>query len=500
MNILLSLLSGVLLTFSFPSFDLYPLAWFALVPLLYALYSSDIKRALLYGLITGLCFNLTAFHWFLSPFLLQYSNLPWYISIIVYIIVGLYLALYYSAFAGLVIALRDRLNIPIHGSAPFVFLTLEFMRAKTLTGFPWELFGYSQYKFIPMIQIADITGVYGISFLLLFSNSTMTLFLKERLRFIHPVRRAFSLFLIMLFICLGYGYLRLNNPETGGERLRISLIQGNVPIEEKLSRDLRVQKSIIDRYGRMTTEVIKERPDLIVWPETAMPFIFGRHKESSESLLDFQKRLGIPLLTGIISFEDGSYSNSAIYIKDGRVEGLYSKIKLVPFGEYNPLGGTSKLIENFDYKQGKSLSVFDLKGNGISVLICYEIIFPELARSLVLSGARILLAISNDAWFGDTSAPYQHFSMAVFRAIENRTHLLRAANTGVTGIIDSNGRIVKTAETFVTDAVTADIRTGSTLSLYSRYGDIFTYLMISLSVLKIFYNCVKKEQVDEFSP
>jgi len=492
MNIFLSLISGILLTLSFPEYDLYPLAWISLTPLLYCLHDASARRAFLYGLITGLCFNLTAFHWFFSHFLIRYSLLPWYGSLGVYLILALYLSLYYSFFAGLVVVSKSRFQIPLYLSAPFLFVALEFLRSKAFTGFPWELLGYSQYKFIPLIQIADITGVYGISFLIISFNSILATILRERFRFNTSLKAATLGFFVIILLTISYGYLRLHTTNPGVEGIRVSLIQGNIKMEEKLSKDLNIQKSIIDRYGRMTVEALKDRPDIIVWPETAMPFIYGLHKESTKSLLEFQKRIGVALLTGIISSDHGRVSNSVIYIAGGRVIGQYKKMKLVPFGEYDPFNGAGKLIENLDYDKGRSFTVFDHRGRLFSVMICYEIIFPELARNFVMSGARLLIAVSNDAWFGDSSAPYQHFSMAVFRAIENRVPLARVANTGVSGVIDSNGRIRVLSDTFIRTVITEEIKTDYRTSLYSRYGDLFSYLVLVSILLKLFHSLYRK--------
>lgn len=491
MRFLLSAVSGILLTLCFPKYDLYWMAWLALVPLLYCIISVSWKGALLYGFIAGLVFNLSAFYWFFSDFLMTYSRFSIYASFIIYLSLGIYLSLYYGTFAAAVNVFSNRLHLPLYITAPPIFVFLEYIRAKAFTGFPWELLGYSQYNFLPLIQIADITGVYGVSFLLILVNAMATMLLREGFRFSQEIKVAVFTTSAIVVLTLIYGSVRLDSGNKDGRTIRVSLIQGNISIEEKMSKDLRIAQGIIDKYGKETYRALSQNPDIIVWPETAMPFIYGLNKESSVSLLNFQKRAGVPILAGIISSAKTSspeqaYSNSAMLIKDGNLGGIYNKIKLVPFGEYVPFGlNLGKLVENFDYRPGDSYTVLDLEGLKFSVLICYEIIFPELSRNFVAHGAKALFAISNDAWFGNTSAPYQHFSMAVFRAVENRVPLVRVANSGVSGFIDEYGRLIKMGGIFSQGIYTGEVVSGEGKTFYNRYGDVFVYANISYIILII---------------
>lgn len=487
-NIILSTASGIMLVLSFPRFDLYWVAWFALVPLLYCILDVSWKRAFLLGFITGLTFNLTAFHWSFSDFLKMYANVPLYVSFIIYLVLGLYLAFYYGVFSLAVNRLSNRLNFPVYLSAPFIFVFLEYIRANVFTGFPWELLGYSQYKFLPLIQIADITGVYGVSFIVILFNSTAAEALKRYTTEKKKVPLKPVLFALVITIpCLIYGFLRLNQHEKETRYIRISLIQANISQTDKMSNEVKVAQSIIDTYGKLTYRALDNSPDLIIWPETAMPFIFGLNKKPSEGLLEFQKKTGKPLLAGLTVLKDNEkriFSNGAVLIKDGVISGIYDKMKLVPFGEFVPFGlKTKKIIENFDYMEGQDYTVMDVNGIRFSPLICYEIIFPTLARNFVSMGAELLIAISNDAWFGKTSAPYQHFSMAVFRAVENRVPIARAANSGVSGFIDEKGRILKQSDIFKDESLTEIVTVSRHNSFYTQHGDMFVYICIGLSCI-----------------
>jgi apolipoprotein N-acyltransferase len=233
---------------------------------------------------------------------------------------------------------------------------------------------------------------------------------------------------------------------------------------------------------------------LIVWPETAVPFFFGSEKKYTEDLIDFERRLNSYLLFGSVLVKgktDRKYllSNSAVLLdKSGRVSYVYDKIHMVPFGEYVPLHKILFFINKMvvgigDYTPGDQYIRAVTPFGQFATLICYEIIFPGLVRKFYANGGDFMVTITNDAWFGRTTGPYQHFSMAVFRAVENRKPVIRAANTGVSGFIDSSGRIISRTGIFQRLVLTQNVRTDTTRSFYSKYGDLFTYVWIIFSVV-----------------
>lgn len=497
-RIILSVVSGILLALSFPKYDLYLIAWVAIVPLLYCITDVTLKQSCIYGFICGFIFSNFAFSWFFSDFLLEYSRVPLYTNFLTYLALSIYFAAYFGVFTAIINILSRTMKLAAYLLSPFIFVLLEYIRANAFTGLPWELLGHSQYRFLQIIQIADITGVYGVSFLLVLSNAAIVLLLKEHTRSTALVKTTVIASCALIVLAVVYGSVKMGAGSRDAKLFRVSLIQGNTTMEEKLSNDAKIAQGIIDAYGRMTTQALSQNPDIVVWPETSMPFIFGMHKETTESLLNFQKRTGVPLLMGIIrstgtSSQQKRYLNSALLIANGELQAAYNKVKLVPFAEYVPgRVKIGKLIDNYNYESGNAYTVFELGNMKFSSLICYEIIFPEISRNLVAQGAMALFAISNDAWFGDTSAPYQHFSMAVFRAVENRVPLVRVANTGVSGFIDRCGRITETGSIFRKEILTGDISPGNGDSFYTRYGDFFITLCgiasMMLIVLLKYYN------------
>jgi apolipoprotein N-acyltransferase len=249
-------------------------------------------------------------------------------------------------------------------------------------------------------------------------------------------------------------------------------------------------------YERLSLKVAEQHPDLIIWPETATPFFFQQAREYQPMVLDIPNKTNAFLLFGSPSFkvERGKmnhYNSAYLASPSKEIIGKYDKIHLVPYGEYVPLGEILSLgslgegIGNF--KSGKVIYNFSIPQGKFGVLICFEIIFPDLCRRFVKSGADFLVTITNDAWFGRTSAPHQHFTMAVFRAVENRVFIARAANTGITGFIDPRGKIVKKGEIFTEEAMSETIRLSKRKTFYTLYGDVFAWVCSGLSLLYLGY-------------
>jgi apolipoprotein N-acyltransferase len=239
--------------------------------------------------------------------------------------------------------------------------------------------------------------------------------------------------------------------------------------------------------------VAEEKPDLIIWPETATPFFFQDAKKYQPLILDIPKKIHTFLLFGTPSYtiHQGkvNHHNSAYLVSpSGELIGKYDKIHLVPFGEYVPMQDLLFFIGSLgegigDFKPGKEIFNFALPQGKFGVLICFEIIFPDLCRKFVKRGANFLVTITNDAWFGRTSAPYQHFSMAAFRAVENRVFVARAANTGITGFIDPTGKILKEGRIFTEEAMSGTVRLSSQKTFYTLYGDVFAWICSACSIL-----------------
>jgi len=503
LNPLSPFLSGIMLVLIFPRFDLGFLAWISLVPLLLSLsITSEPRVAFRSGIITGLIYFLGTLYWVVNP-IYYYGHLPSYLSILILLGMVMTLSLYIGLFALSFHLISKRIPIPLSLLAPPLWTSIELARTYLLSGFPWSGLGYSQYRFLPVIQIADITGVYGISFLVVAVNGAIAdLFIYRTLK--RPSILLGPAISITLFIvALAYGFSTLKTHHLGNE-LRIGLIQGN--IEQDRKWDTKYQREVFDIYLRLTKEALEEGPDIIVWPEASTPFYFGRDRIYTEELINFVRDNRLYLLFGsprVKSFEGGRYylANSAYLLSPGGdVSGIYDKIHLVPFGEYVPLKRVlffiDKLVEGIgDFSSGNRYEVFKIPEGRFGTLICYEIIFPGLVRKFVKRGAEFIVTITNDAWFGRTSAPYQHFSMAVLRAVENRVPIARAANTGISGFIDANGNILKMSGIFHEGMYTGDIRLSTRKTFYTRHGDIFAYICLGFTLLLSLLARIRSEKI-----
>lgn len=501
-DIALALLSGILLVLGFPPFDFYPLAYVAIIPLLMSLLEKNIKASFLLGTITGFVYFTGTIYWVFNS-MYFYGNISVVLSLFLLIALCLYLGIYIGIFSVFFSFLSKRSRSPALLLVPVIWVTLEFLRSYALTGFPWSALGYSQYKFLTLIQVADITGIYGISFIVAALNGAVfdvVAYWPKRLSRMPlfdrwPMTVGLSILALSFALSMFYGIWRLNVEEKG-QKIRASVIQGNFEQEKKW--DINFRRKIINTYKRLAVKASIESPDFIVWPESAVPFVFGNDEAFTTEIIEFQKTLSSYLLFGsmkVKDIKDYGLSNSVILMSpDADVLSVYDKIHLVPFGEYVPFRRFFPFIKKLvvgigDFKAGEEYTVMDIPPARISSPICFEIIFPGLVRKFVNKGANLIVTVTNDAWFGRSSAPYQHFSMAVFRAVENRVPVLRAANTGISGFIDAKGRIKRKSDIFIEAVLTEDIIISSfKKSFYSKYGDIFAFLCIITFVLLIANN------------
>ncbi len=492
----LAALSGLLLAAIFPNLNFHLLAWIALVPLLLALKGQTVKNGFRLGGIAGLVFFAGTVHWVTNS-VYFYGGVPLIPALLITLLLCAYLALYPAVFGAAVVHLKRHRPAVLFIAAPAVWTSLELARTYVFSGFPWALLGYSQYPVLPLIQIADITAVYGISFLIVFVNAALAEFIVDRKKTAGIISAA-----LVIVLVLGYGFMRLAKPETRGS-ITISVIQGNIEQDKKW--DPAYQSQTIDVYKKLTREALKQHPDLVIWPETSTPFYFTANnpadRELTAELMEFVKNNNVPLLFGSPTYEIRQprsiiLRNSAFLLSQkGEIAAKYDKLHLVPFGEYVPLKSIFFFVEKMvqaigDFASGNDYTVMTVRDGGaapvkVSTVICYEIIFPDLVRKFVDRGAGIMTTITNDAWFGKTAAPYQHFSMAVFRAVENRVPVARAANTGVSGFIDAKGHILAASGIFTEAYVTHALTPGASRTFYTRFGDVFSYLCVLFSVVML---------------
>lgn len=496
---LLCFLSSLFIILAFPRMDFWILAWVSLIPLFFALDGKSYRSAFGTAYLCGLMVFTGTLYWFVHVTLFGLTLLM------------LYLALYYGAFGMLYIFFSRRTLAQQLLLLPSCWVALEFARAYLFSGFGWVSLGYSQYKNLWLIQIADTAGMYGISFLIVLVNIWLKKIIEEKLsgkKFgaCQPLRHCGIVIAGVLVCVLVYGVYRINQPsEARGPSVKIALVQGNIP--QAMKWDESLWPMIMEKYWELTEAAAVSKPDLILWPETAFPGFLWEKPLQFEELKHNVARLQIPLLVGAVTKQDKVYYNSAILIsREGEAAQQYDKLHLVPFGEYVPLRGYLPILTDIvpidDFTAGKEYTLFSAdintpRGQGgkrFSVLICFEDAIADIARAFTRRGADFLVNITNDAWFMDTKAPFMHVQASVFRAVENRRPLVRSANTGLSCFVDRYGHIQDCIEdergkkTFISGSRVGVLQLASDQekTFYTKFGDFFTYLCFGCILWGIF--------------
>ena len=496
--------SGLMLFLSFPPAGLYPLAWVAAVPVLW-LAAREPKKSLLPGYVAGAVFFLAGLEWIRHA------------TIAGAVLLGLFLGLYVAAFVFAAGLLRARLRVPFAIAAPVVWVALETVRSNFMTGFPYLLLGHSQISILPLMQIIDITGVYGVSFIVMSANGLLAEILLARTaagprRILYPVVSA-AIVAVCVAGSLVYGHNRLATLQTrtGPD---VCLVQANIPQDVKNSVTYDQLVYMLIKHLRLTSDCLAESgyrigekpPPLVIWPETAVLCAFNNTRDpwtievrGSLNHVLFNE-LGVKTLLMGVEMVDTSGDvpkrfNSAICI-NGTCSSYqrYDKIHLVPFGEYIPLSTllfflkTIVPVGSLPYSHGKDYSLIDHGGQKIGVVICYEDVFPGIVRRFVAKGADYIVNISNEGWFFNSAEADQHLAIARCRAIENRVGVVRGTNSGISCLIDPAGRVQKTLEKngrvkMVEGSLTGQVITGARDALYTRIGDLFAIVCLGLSTL-----------------
>lgn len=490
---LLALSSAVLLSLSFPNFNQPWCAWVALVPWLLLLRGAAAGPAAWsafgWSYLVGVIFFLGSIWWLI------------HVTLVGWLILCAYLALFFGLFGWFVSRLITGYRSLIAQAflIPSAWVALEFLRSHLFSGFGWNLLGYSQTPALTLIQIADVTGVWGVSWLTVAINLALASWLDDSRR-----RQAGTAMLAVVGLLLAvgmYGRSRLAQPASEPP-IRVAVVQGNIPQERKWDEEF--QQAILAQYERLTQEAARQQPNLIIWPETSVPGYLGMDPELTGRVRQLAETVQTPVLVGapMVTWLDGvaALTNSAVLLgADGAILGRYDKLHLVPFGEFIPLEQVFPWLRRIlppigDFVPGRHPIIFELRSSHFelppfSVLVCFEDIFPELAREFVRRGARLLVTITNDAWFGKTAAAYQHAQASTFRAVELRVPMVRSANTGWSGCIDPQGRwqaSVRDAadeELFVEGVASCDVTPSATESVYRRWGDWFAWLCLGVFLI-----------------
>ena len=498
-GVFLSVLSGAFLALGFPKVGWYHLSWVALVPLLLALRGKTGRQAFTLGCICGLVHYLGTLYWMYYA-LHQYGGIPVSLAIFVVLLPCAYLALYLGCFA--VIA-REWQAYPLLWvlGLPGGWVALELIRAHLLTGFPWANLGYTQTPLHWLIQIADIFGVYGVSWLVVLSSTALTASLRRS-------RSGYAGLLVAAICLVGalvYGSWRegtIDDLQSAATPWTVGVVQGNIDQSQKW--DPAFQQETLKRYRELSKQAAAANPapELLVWPETAAPFFYRLEEKLTAQLTEIVKETGTPLLfgsPGVTIVEGKPRLQNRAYLVNGSaiLEGVYAKQHLVPFGEYVPLQQVLFFIHRLveaagDFVPGNDPSPLILDRQPFGVLICYEDIFPGLARAAVERGATSLINITNDAWYGTSSAPYQHLELARWRAIEFRVPLIRAANTGISSIFDAIGKSCGTIPLEQSGFLVCSVHPFRILTFYAKWGDLFAWLCLLTTAGGLIYSVLRK--------
>jgi apolipoprotein N-acyltransferase len=462
-------------------------AWIALVPVVITALLRGPRAALGWGWLYGLTFFLVLLRWLNYTFRV-YSAIPWPLTFAPTVALAAYCGLYVGAFAWALswIARRRSPTLALL-AAPFLWVAAEWIRGHLMGGFPWGSLGYSQYQRLPVIQIAELGGVAAVSFVVLAVNAALAGLV------VLPWRRAVAgigIAAVLLGGTLAFGAARLGSAERPGE-VAVAVLQPS--IEQPLKWDARHTVQTLMIHFALARRVAPERPALFVWPETTSPTILRRDEGLLTALSRLSGQLGAPLLVGTLDAVDGKidrYSNTAFLLGEHGIVGRYDKIHLVPFGEYVPLSQLIGFVRGWaaflaELEAGARATVFPGPPAPFGVVICYEGIFPDLFRQFVKGGARLMINMTNDGWFGRTSGPVQHFAMYPLRAVEHRTAIVRSANTGVSAFIAPTGRVTRLMNLYERGTMTERVPLRAGETLFTRVGDWLSWLglLVSASAL-----------------
>lgn len=479
------------------------LAWISLIPLHVALEGATERQAFFRGWRTGILSFIGSMYWVVIA-MHSYGHIPLLISVALMLLLATYLGLYVGLYALIVAHVNRHRPSSILWGAPTLWVSFELLRTYLLSGLPWGLLGYSQFRVLSIIQVADITGVYGISFLVVFINVVLFTMIQwgwneyRKSKGIPFPWKPLTLATLTLSLVWGYGLWQLDKGAARRHEaptLRVGLIQANIGQAHKWDTAYRFET--MNRYMTLSKQASKET-DLIIWPEAATPFLYEQEPSYQSLITALTQETHVPLVLGspaLRRFPDGSpyLLNSAYLLNtNGDITGRYDKQHLVPFGEYIPLRWLlfflDKLVVGIgDFEPGPGPTLLSLSpqnheaGPRFGVAICFEVIFPNLVRQLANEGSNFLVTITNDSWFGQTVAPYQHFAMVVFRAVENRMAFARAANTGISGFIASDGRILSKTDIFSEAIVKGEVSLHSPSTFYTRQGDVFAWACVILT-------------------
>jgi apolipoprotein N-acyltransferase len=499
-RIALSAGSGLILALAFPKFELTCFVWFALVPLLFVIDRNTLPRVFAYSWLQGFVFFLAVLY-AIPVALVTFDHASLAAALAKLALLAAIESLSIAAAFSTAEFINRRLAVPRTITLPTAWVAFELLRTYLPIGFPWALLGYAAYRDVTLIQFAEFTGIYGVSALIVLVNVTVYQIFTYSPNLGTRVVRALPTFGVV-GIAAFFGTVRIQQlqaiPAAGS--LRVALIQANIP--QSLKWEQSTVEPTFQNYEQATLFASQQHPDLAIWPETAAPFLFIApgyygpfwfHRAYHDRLLKLVRDTRQPLLFGApaLDFHNGiSTRNRANLVSaDGEVLGYYDKMMLVPFDEYVPMARFfgrffDKPVESIGpITAGTRQTILPIKNARLGVLICYESIFPSLARSSVREGANVLVNLSDDAWFGTTSAPYQLLAMAAMRALENHTTMVRVANTGISAVVSPTGEIVDATRLSSRITETETISWIGSHTFYTEHGDLFAEFCVAATAI-----------------
>ena len=493
-----ALASGVLLALSFPKYGHPAVAFIALVPLYVALSGWTGRagqapgvtagRGFRLGLIAGFVHFAGTVYW-TGATVQTFGGLPLPVAVFVTGLLVLYMATFVALAAAASAVFIRQFGLVGLALSPAAWVATEYTRGFLFGGFPWIPLGNTMVTLLPIVQLASLVGVYGLSALVATINVgfAATALATGRTRIVAVA----GTIVLIATVAIWGGQRMAGNRLTQGDVVRVGLIQGNIAQADKWNPAR--AGMIVDRYLQLTRQAAANGADFLLWPESSTPFNF-QEDAGADQIRALVLDLGKPLVLGSDEMEPGTpprYYNAGFMLNTaGATAAVYRKMHLVPFGEYVPfqrlLFFVGPLVEAVSaFTPGERVTMLPVREHMVSTAICYEVTYPTQAREAVRQGSELLTTITNDAWYGRSSAAYQHFEMAAMRAVEQGRYLVRAANTGISGIIDPYGRVVIKTDLFETVAVVGEARFVQEWTLYARIGDLVALLGTVLTVLAL---------------
>ncbi len=487
--LIFSIISGILLALSFQKFNLFVLAWIAFIPLIYCIYKNNLKYSALYGFVTGIIYSVIAFNWMFLFLLINTKSFT--AAMVTSIIFWLYQTIYFVLWIAFFYLVKNYKNITVAIFVAGLWTVFEYIKNYFLGGFPINLLGYSQSSFKQIIQVADIFGVYGVSFVIILINVLLFywLYVKNKKYLIISA-------LIILFLLI-YGNLRLSQIVKIDDKseIKVGFVQPN--IEQKTKWDDNKRYKVGEILISCSQKFKDSDIDIIAYPETVIPGKILIQEHIKELVREISQFAEVNLIGAKYFVRPKVYNAIFIVGRDGKILDNYNKKHLVLFGEYVPFKNflvnlleKVNLTDNFNREI--ELKVFKFDRYTLGINICSENYYPYLSRELVLKGATLLTTHSNDAWCDGLSYPYQHFVMNIFRAIENRKYLIVASNTGISGVIAPTGKVVRQTKNQEQICFEESVYTNNRITIYDKIGDLFVYLcMIYFFSILFFYGIFK---------